>query len=79
MSRSGAGVCSVRKTGVSEHPAGAAWPKHGLVFNNPVQLSFPFNKGVKGLLNGIPVLAQQRQKDTAAGRDGNLTNKENGC
>ena len=68
------GVSGVQQTGVFEHPAGTGFLKHRIVFNNPVQLSLPFNKSVKGLLSGVPVLAQHRQKDTAAGRIGHMPN-----
>ena len=47
----------VQKTGVFEHPAGARFLKHGLVFNNHVQLPWLFNKCVKGLLSTLRLVA----------------------
>ena len=46
-------LATVQKTGVFEHIPLDANSEHGQVFNNPVQLSFPFNKHVKGLLNAF--------------------------
>ena len=54
---SGTAAGGVQKTGVSEHPAGAGFLKHGLVFNNPVQLSVLFNKRSKGLLSTLRLVA----------------------